>query len=53
MTDHLIVALVAIISGGFAIPVGWVSVGLWRRQTTKGQLPDPFAVPSVKGDDPR
>ena len=28
------------------IPIGWVSVGLWRRQITNGQLPDPFALPS-------
>jgi uncharacterized protein (TIRG00374 family) len=28
------------------IPIGWVSVTLWRRQITKGQLPDPFARPS-------
>ena len=26
------------------IPIGWVSVGLWRRQISKGQLPDPFTV---------
>ena len=31
------------------IPIGWVSVGLWRRQITNGQLPDPFAVPSSEG----
>jgi uncharacterized protein (TIRG00374 family) len=28
------------------IPIGWVSVGLWRRQITKGQLPDPFTLPT-------
>ena len=28
------------------IPIGWVSVGLWRRQVTKGQLPDPFTLPA-------
>jgi uncharacterized protein (TIRG00374 family) len=33
------------------IPIGWVSVGLWRRQVTKGQLPDPFALPSAQGRD--
>ncbi|MCJ7781895.1 MAG: flippase-like domain-containing protein [Acidimicrobiia bacterium] len=26
------------------IPIGWVSVGLWRRQITKGDLPDPFTM---------
>jgi len=30
------------------IPIGWVAVGLWRRQITNGQLPDPFTLP---GDD--
>ena len=34
------------------IPIGWVSVGLWRRQITKGQLLDPFPVPSAPGDTP-
>jgi len=28
------------------IPIGWVSVWLWRRQISKGQLPDPFKLPS-------
>jgi len=28
------------------IPIGWVSVGLWRRQITKGQLINPFTLPS-------
>jgi uncharacterized protein (TIRG00374 family) len=32
------------------IPIGWVSVGLWRRQITQGQLPDPFALPTSPGD---
>jgi uncharacterized protein (TIRG00374 family) len=27
------------------IPIGWVSVGLWRRQIGKGQLPNPFTIP--------
>lgn len=27
------------------IPIGWVSVGLWRKQVSSGQLPDPFALP--------
>jgi len=27
------------------IPIGWVAVGLWRRQITKGELPDPFTLP--------
>ena len=27
------------------IPIGWVSVWLWRRQISSGELPDPFAVP--------
>ncbi|GMQ98630.1 MAG: hypothetical protein BMS9Abin17_1151 [Acidimicrobiia bacterium] len=30
------------------IPIGWISVGLWRRQINKGQLVDPFA-PSNSG----
>lgn len=34
------------------IPIGWVSVGLWRRQINKGQLLDPFPVPSATGDTP-
>jgi uncharacterized protein (TIRG00374 family) len=35
------------------IPIGWVSVGLWRRQITKGQLPDPFTLPtSEEGETP-
>ena len=33
------------------IPIGWVSVGLWRRQISKGQLPDPFVLPSGQGRD--
>lgn len=33
------------------IPIGWISVGLWRRQITKGELPDPFALPD-RGDAP-
>jgi uncharacterized protein (TIRG00374 family) len=32
------------------IPIGWVSVGLWRRQITQGQLPDPFALPTSPED---
>ncbi len=28
------------------IPIGWVSVGLWRRQISRGQLPDPFTLPT-------
>lgn len=61
MADYLIVAL---LSGGFAIPVGFlldlpavetclaaVAVGLWRRQISNGRLPDPFALPtSEQGD---
>lgn len=27
------------------IPIGWVSVGLWRRQITRGELTDPFVAP--------
>jgi uncharacterized protein (TIRG00374 family) len=26
------------------IPIGWVSVGLWRRQISKGQILDPFTL---------
>jgi uncharacterized protein (TIRG00374 family) len=33
------------------IPIGWVSVGLWRRQVTKGQLPDPFTLPTSEESD--
>ena len=33
------------------IPIGWVSVGLWRRQIKKGQLPDPFTLPSSEESD--
>lgn len=29
------------------IPIGWISVGLWRRQISKGQLTDPFALPAT------
>ena len=32
------------------IPIGWVSVGLWRRQITKGELPDPFPTLSTADD---
>jgi uncharacterized protein (TIRG00374 family) len=28
------------------IPIGWISVGLWRRQISQGELPDPFALPN-------
>ncbi len=28
------------------IPIGWISVGLWRRQITKSELDDPFTLPS-------
>ena len=28
------------------IPIGWAAVGLWRRQISRGQLPDPFAIPT-------
>ena len=31
------------------IPIGWVSVGLWRRQISHGQLPDPFTLPDSGG----
>ncbi|MGB5167860.1 MAG: lysylphosphatidylglycerol synthase transmembrane domain-containing protein [Acidimicrobiia bacterium] len=34
------------------IPIGWVSVGLWKRQITQGELPDPFALPSKSTPDP-
>ncbi len=30
------------------IPIGWVAVGLWRRQISNGQLPDPFAMPGTE-----
>lgn len=33
------------------IPIGWVSVGLWRRQIEKGQLPDPYTLPSSEESD--
>ena len=34
-------------------PIGWVSVGLWRRQITKGQLPVPsILLSSDEGDAP-
>ena len=33
------------------IPIGWVAVGLWRRQITKGELPDPFTLPG-RGEAP-
>jgi len=33
------------------IPIGWVSVGLWRRRITNGQLIDPFAPPSSGKED--
>jgi hypothetical protein len=33
------------------IPIGWVSVGLWRRQITNGQLPDPFTLPTSEESD--
>jgi uncharacterized membrane protein YbhN (UPF0104 family) len=35
------------------IPIGWVSVGLWRRQISNGQLPNPFTLPATdsSGDD--
>jgi uncharacterized protein (TIRG00374 family) len=33
------------------IPIGWVSVGLWRRQIKKGQLPDPYTLPSSEESD--
>jgi uncharacterized protein (TIRG00374 family) len=29
------------------IPIGWVSVGLWRRQISNGQLPNPFTLPAT------
>lgn len=32
------------------IPIGWISVGLWRRQVSKGQLTDPFALPTTGGE---
>jgi uncharacterized protein (TIRG00374 family) len=32
------------------IPIGWVSVWLWRRQIQKGELPDPFTLPDSGGD---
>ena len=32
------------------IPIGWAAVGLWRRQITKGQLPDPFAISASSND---
>jgi uncharacterized protein (TIRG00374 family) len=32
------------------IPIGWAAVGLWRRQITKGQLPDPFKLPQAAGE---
>ena len=31
------------------IPIGWVSVGLWRRQISNGQLPNPFTLPATDG----
>jgi uncharacterized protein (TIRG00374 family) len=31
------------------IPIGWIAVGLWRRQITKGELPDPFTLPQASG----
>ena len=34
------------------IPIGWVSVALWRRQVSNGQLPDPFASPGKVGSSP-
>jgi hypothetical protein len=57
MADHLIVAIVAIllrlVQWFMPIPIGWVAVGLWRRQITKGQLIDPYALPSSRdGDKP-
>lgn len=33
------------------IPIGWVSVGLWRRQISKGQLTNPFANPLEDGSE--
>lgn len=33
------------------IPIGWASVGLWRRQISKGQLPDPFTLPAAGAED--
>ena len=33
------------------IPIGWVSVGLWRRQITQGELPDPFVLEGAQGAD--
>jgi len=33
------------------IPIGWISVGLWRRQVTRGQLADPFAMPNPRKND--
>jgi uncharacterized protein (TIRG00374 family) len=33
------------------IPIGWVSVGLWRRQITKGELVDPFTLPSSQAEE--
>lgn len=30
------------------IPIGWVAVGLWRRQISRGELPDPFTLPTGK-----
>ena len=32
------------------IPIGWISVGLWRRQIAKGELPDPFTLPTTGGE---
>jgi uncharacterized protein (TIRG00374 family) len=32
------------------IPIGWAAVGLWRRQISKGQLPDPFKLPQATGE---
>ncbi len=33
------------------IPIGWVSVGLWRRQIARGRLPDPFTLPTPNGSE--
>ena len=45
------VVLFRLVQWFMPIPIGWVSVGLWRRQVTKGELPDPFALPSSEQAD--
>jgi uncharacterized membrane protein YbhN (UPF0104 family) len=40
------IVLFRLAQGFMPIPIGWVSVGLWKRQVSKGQLIDPFTLPT-------